>query len=149
MSVPQIRGVAAADYAAWLPLWRDYQTFYKVDLPETATRTLWARMLDPAEPVHGALAWDGADAVGLAHWLTHRNTWTVEDICYLNDLFVSPEVRGGGIGRRLIEHVYAAAQAAGCTRVYWLTHETNTTAQALYNRIAVRSGFIHYWHKFD
>jgi GNAT superfamily N-acetyltransferase len=143
-----IRDVTEADHAAWLPLWRAYQVFYKVDLPEAATRTLWARMLDPAEPVHGALAWAGGEAIGVAHWLMHRSTWMVEDICYLNDLFVAPERRGGGGGGRLIEHVYAAAQAAGCSRVYWLTHETNTTAQALYNRIATKTGFIHYGHAF-
>ena len=105
-------------------------------------------MLDPAEPVHGALAWQGGEAVGLAHWLTHRSTWFVEDLCYLNDLFVAPAVRGGGVGRRLIEHVYAAAEAAGSPRVYWLTHETNATAQALYHRLAVKTGFIHYGHQF-
>lgn len=146
MSTVEIRNVKESDHAAWLPLWRGYQVFYKVDLPEDATRALWARMLDPSEPVLGALAWQGGEAVGLAHWLTHRSTWSVEDLCYLNDLFVSETQRGGGIGRRLIEHVYGFAETAGCHRVYWLTHETNTTAQALYNRVATRTGFIHYGH---
>ena len=147
MSQVEIRAVAEAEHAAWLPLWRGYQTFYKVDLPELATDTLWARMLDPADPVYGALAWSGDEAVGLAHWLTHRFTWTPEDLCYLNDLFVAPAVRGQGVGRKLIEHVYAVAPSYGCTQVYWLTHETNTTGQALYNRVATKTGFIHYGHK--
>jgi len=139
-----IRAVTEADHAAWLPLWRAYQVFYRVDLPEDATAALWARMLDPAEPVFGALAWRDGAAVGLVQWLTHRRTWTVADVCYLHDLYVSPEIRGGGIGRRLIEHVYDAAALAGCARVYWLTHETNTDARALYDNVAVRTGFIHY-----
>ena len=147
MTQTDIRDVAPADQAAWLPLWRAYQTFYEVDLPHVATRTLWGRLLDPAEPVHGALAWRGGAAVGLVHWLTHRNTWTVEDICYLNDLFAAPAVRGGGVGRALIGHVDAAAKAAGCSRVYWLTHQSNATGQVLYNKVADRTGFIHYSHK--
>jgi GNAT superfamily N-acetyltransferase len=141
-----IRAPIEADHAAWLPLWRAYQVFYKVDLPEAATTTLWARLLDPTEPVYAALAWRDGKAVGLAHWLTHRSTWSVADFCYLHDLYVAPETRLGGVGRALIEHVYAAAKADGCDRVYWLTHETNATAQALYNKVAVKTGFIHYGH---
>ena len=146
---PNIRPLAAADHAGWLPLWRAYQEFYRVDLPAEATAALWSRLLDPAEPVHGALAWDGDAPVGLAHWLTHRSTWSVADFCYLNDLYVRPEVRRGGVGRRLIEHVAAQASAAGCERVYWLTHETNATARALYDRVATRTGFIHYSIRLD
>jgi GNAT superfamily N-acetyltransferase len=125
-------------------LWRGYQAFYRVDLPEDATRALWARIHDPSEPVHAALAWRDGVAVGLAQWVTHRRTWTARDVCYLHDLFVAPGIRGGGIGRKLIEHVYDAAKAAGCVRVYWLTHETNTEARILYDKVATRTGFIHY-----
>jgi GNAT superfamily N-acetyltransferase len=139
-----IRAVTEADHAAWLPLWQGYLTFYKSELPAAATESLWSRLLAPDVAVHGALAWRDGQAVGLAHWLMHKHTWSVADACYLNDLFVTPQTRGGGIGRALIEHVYGHATAAGCGRVYWLTHATNTTAQALYDRIAVKTGFIHY-----
>jgi GNAT superfamily N-acetyltransferase len=142
-----IRPVAPQHRAAWLPLWRGYLEFYRADLPEAATETLWTRLNDPAEPVHGALSWEGDAAIGLAHWLPHRNTWAAADVCYLNDLYVLKSSRGGGIGRRLIEHVYAWAAAAGCDRVYWLTHETNAVAQVLYNQVADRTGFIHYGHR--
>jgi GNAT superfamily N-acetyltransferase len=147
MDALEIRHVTEADHAAWAPLWRGYQSFYEVDLPDVATKTLWARLLDPQITMYGAIAWDGTAAVGVVHWLLHRFTWTVEDLCYLNDLFVLPDRRAQGIGRRLIEHVYEAARSAGSTEVYWLTHETNTTGQALYNKVAQRTGFIHYGHK--
>lgn len=139
-----MRGVEATDYEAWLPLWRGYQKFYKEEIPEAATRATWARFLDKREPVFAALAFEGERAVGMVHWLHHRTCWTVADNCYLQDLFVAPEVRGGGAGRKLIEHVCAAARAAGCAKVYWLTHETNQTAMLLYDRIAKRTGFVHY-----
>ena len=67
--------------------------------------------------------------------------------CYLEDLFVEPSVRGGGTGRALIAAVEAAACAAGASRLYWLTHETNETAQTLYNKVAERAGFIQYRKK--
>jgi GNAT superfamily N-acetyltransferase len=139
-----IRPIAIGDRDAWLPLWRGYQAFYKVDLSEAVTGTTWTRLNDPAEPVDGALAWRGAEAVGLVHHIRHRSAWTVGDYCYLQDLFVADSARGAGIGRRLIEHVYAAARAAGCARVHWLTHETNADAMQLYDRIAERSGFVQY-----
>ncbi len=143
-TAPILRAPMPDDHEAWLALWRGYQVFYNADIPEDASRVTWARLLDPAEPVHGALALVAGRPVGLAHWLMHRSTWSIADSCYLNDLFVAPDVRGQGVGRRLIEHTADAARAQGCARLYWLTHETNTTAQRLYNAVARRSGFIHY-----
>lgn len=146
MNAVTIRAMRAEDHDAWLPLWQGYQTFYEVSLSEQVTDTLWSRMLDGQEPVFGALAWKGDVAVGLVHFLYHRNTWTVGDTCYLNDLFAVPEMRGQGVGRSLIAHCCSAAKDAGCENVYWHTHETNSTAQALYNKVARRSGFIQYAH---
>ena len=140
----EIRPIGAGDRAAWLPLWQGYQAFYKVDLAEAVTESTWGRLNDPSEPVDGALAWRDGEAVGLVHHIRHRSAWTIGDYCYLQDLFVADVARGAGIGRRLITHVYDVAQAAGCSRVHWLTHETNTDAMLLYDRIAERSGFIQY-----
>ncbi|QYD67135.1 GNAT family N-acetyltransferase [Paraburkholderia edwinii] len=136
------------DFDIWLPLWKGYQQFYKVDIPESVTLKTWARFLDPVEPVHATLAFAGDQALGLAHSIYHRSTWTAGDVCYLQDLFVSPDARGGGIGRALIEHVYADAQRRGASRVHWLTHESNHSAMQLYGSLADRSGFIQYRKRF-
>lgn len=144
-----IRPVTAADHAAWLPLWQGYQRFYHSDIPEAVSAITWQRFLDPAEPMHAALAWRDGVAIGLVHWIFHRSCWTTGDYCYLQDLYVADDVRGGGVGRALIEHVYAEAQAAGASRVHWLTQEDNTQARLLYERIASRSGFIQYRHLFS
>ena len=140
----QIRPIAAHERVDWLPLWRGYQAFYKTDIAPEVTEVTWSRLLDPAEPMGAALAWNGAAAVGLVHHIRHRSCWTTGDYVYLQDLFVSPGERGTGIGRKLIEYVYDVARAAGCARVHWLTHETNTDAMLLYDRIAERSGFVQY-----
>lgn len=139
-----LRAVRPEDREAWAPLWLGYQRFYRVELPQAVTDTTWARFLDAAEPMHAALAWQGDRAVGMVHWIFHRGCWSVGDYCYLNDLFADPAVRGTGVGRALIEHVYAQAEAAGCSRVWWLTHESNTTARTLYDRIADETGFVQY-----
>ncbi|MBW4023531.1 MAG: GNAT family N-acetyltransferase [Proteobacteria bacterium] len=144
MSAAIVSPMVAADHAEWLPLWRSYQAFYRVDLAQAVTEATWARLLDPAEPVDGAIARVGGEALGLVHVVRHRSTWSVADKCYLNDLFVTPAARGQGVGRSLIEYVYATATRAGCGAVYWLTHESNETAMRLYDRIGRRSGFVQY-----
>jgi GNAT superfamily N-acetyltransferase len=143
-----VRPVSQADHDRWLPLWEGYNTFYErsgpTALPAEVTETTWARFLDPDEPVHALVAEEGERLVGLTHYLFHRSTTTLGQVCYLQDLFTDPGVRGQGVGEALIRGVYAAARAAGSTRVYWHTHQTNATAMRLYDRVATHSGFVLY-----
>jgi GNAT superfamily N-acetyltransferase len=141
---PIIRPVRDSDHAQWLPLWQGYQEFYRVQLSPAVTESNWQRFFDPAEPVHCLVAEREGRLVGLAHYLIHRSTWSVENICYLNDLFVDPTGRRSGVARKLIEAVYAAADEAGAGKVYWLTHETNAAARLLYDQVAEYGGFIRY-----
>jgi GNAT superfamily N-acetyltransferase len=144
----QIRPFTPEDRNAWEPLWQGYLTFYKSTLSDEVTAATWHRLNDPAEPMHGLFAVLDGRVVGLVHYLFHRSTWTTGDYCYLQDLFTAEEARGRGAGRALIGAVYEEAQSAGASRVYWLTHETNTDAQALYDKVAARSGFIQYRRVF-
>ena len=139
-----IRDAAPGDFAQWQPLWDGYTVFYQRTPSDEITRTLWARLFDAAEPVHALVAERAGRLVGLAHYLYHRHTSMVPLVCYLQDLFTAESERGRGVGRALIEAVYARAKAAGSTRVYWQTHETNRTARALYDTLAERPGFIQY-----
>jgi len=139
-----VRRVRADERAAWEPLWKGYQTFYEVALSAEITTTTWSRLHDPAEPMFVLGAYLGGKLVGIVHSLYHRSCWTIGNYCYLQDLFVAEEARGQGIGRALIEAVASEARAGGASRVYWLTQEGNTTARALYDRVAKRSGFIQY-----
>jgi GNAT superfamily N-acetyltransferase len=139
-----IRPFTAEDRPAWEPLWQGYLTFYRSSLAREVTDTTWARLVDPSEPMHGLAAVLDGEIVGIVHYLYHRSTWTIGNYCYLQDLFTSEKARNRGAGRALIEAVYERAKADGASRVYWLTHETNTAAQALYDKVAARSGFIQY-----
>lgn len=139
-----IRSATTDDFDAWLALWRGYQAFYKVDIPDAVTQQTWKRLLDADEPMHVALAVRANKPVGLVHFIYHRSTWTAGNYCYLQDLFVDPSERGKGTGRALIEHVYAQAEKAQASRVYWLTHESNHSAISLYDAVADKPGFIQY-----
>ena len=146
MSDIEIRSIQPRDQAQWQPLWADYNAFYgrsgPTALAPAITEATWQRFFDPAEPVHALVAVRERRLVGLAHYLFHRSTIQIQPTCYLQDLFTSEHARGAGVGRHLIQGVYAQAQAAGSPRVYWQTHETNSTAIQLYARLAERSGFI-------
>ncbi len=114
---------------------------------EHITATTWKRFSDPAEPVHALVAVEGDALVGLAHYLFHRNTTQLNNVCYLQDLFTLPSHRGRRIGQRLIEAVYTAARAEGSGRVYWQTRATNASGRALYDKVARHAGFIVYSHE--
>jgi GNAT superfamily N-acetyltransferase len=141
---PIIRPVRETDFAQWLPLWRGYQEFYRVQIPEEATRATWNRFFDEGEPVYCLVAERDKRLIGFAHYLFHRSTWLVGPTCYLNDLFVHPSGRRSGVARRLIEAVYEAADQRGASEVYWLTHESNAAARLLYDQVARHVGFIEY-----
>ena len=145
---PTIRFVTPADYAQWLPLWDGYNAFYERSGPTALapeiTAMTWARFFDSYEPVHALVAESGGELLGLTHYLFHRSTTSIAPTCYLQDLFTSAAARGKGVGRDLIEGVYAQARLAGASRVYWQTHETNRTAMQLYDKVAEHSGFVVY-----
>ncbi|HEY8268672.1 MAG TPA: GNAT family N-acetyltransferase [Xanthobacteraceae bacterium] len=144
MSAVVIRQIGAGERAAWEPLWQGYLDFYKSSQTPAATDITWKRLLDPKEPMFALGAYMDGKLLGIVHYLYHRSFWTAGDYCYLQDLFVAEGTRNLGLGRALIEAVYAKAKEAGASRVYWNTHETNATARALYEKVAERSGFIQY-----
>ena len=152
MNAPLVRPVVRADYDQWLPLWDGYNAFYgrhgATALDPAITATTWERFFNEGEPVRALVAELGGRLVGLTHYLFHRSTTAIAPICYLQDLFTSETARGHGVGRALIEGVYARAREAGASRVYWQTHETNTTAMRLYDGVAERSGFLVYRKSF-
>jgi GNAT superfamily N-acetyltransferase len=139
-----IRIATEADFSQWLLLWKGYQVFYKADIDESTTETTWSRFHNVAEPMHCAVAEVEGHLIGMVHYIQHRSCWTTGVYIYLQDLFVKSDFRAKGVGRALIQHVYAAAADAGASRVYWLTHDSNSDAMLLYDRIADKTGFIQY-----
>ena len=139
-----IRPLRLYERADWEALWKGYLDFYQTALPKETYDVTWARLHDPKEPMWLLGAYVDGKLLGIVHYLYHRSCWTVGDYCYLQDLFVAEAARKLGLGRALIEAVETEARKAGASRVYWLTHETNATARALYDTLADRPGFIQY-----
>ena len=148
-----IRALHPDDYPQWLLLWDGYNAFYgrsgATALDPAITVATWARFFDAYEPVHALVAEREGRLVGLVHYLFHRSTTALGPTLYLQDLFTDANQRGGGIGRALIEGVYAAGRLAGVRRVYWQTHVTNSAGRLLYDKLAEHSGFIVYSHQLD
>jgi GNAT superfamily N-acetyltransferase len=147
-----IRPVLREDFNQWKALWDGYNAFYgrrdATALSEEITNSTWSRFFDSYEPMYALVAEQSGQIPGLVHYLFHRSTISIQPTCYLQDLFTVEAARGKGVGRALIEEVYRRAADAGCSRVYWLTHETNATAMKLYDKIAEKSGFIVYRKNF-
>lgn len=140
-----IRPLIATDEPAWRDLWTAYLTFYGATVAEEVYTTTFARLLgDDPQDFSGLIAIKDGTPIGLTHYMFHRHGWRVENVCYLQDLYVSDAARGTGAGRALIEAVYAAADAAGAPNVYWMTQNDNATARLLYDRIATKTDFIKY-----
>ncbi|MCK0148731.1 GNAT family N-acetyltransferase [Marivita sp. S6314] len=140
-----VRFLRATDYDSWSALWRGYLTFYESSVPDAVYESTFARLLgDDPQDFTGLVAEKDGRLVGLTHYLFHRHCWKIENVCYLQDLYAAEDARGLGVGRALIEAVYANADAAGAPSVYWLTQDFNATARTLYDRIAVLTPFIKY-----
>ena len=139
-----VKPVGPSERTEWEPLWKGYLDFYETVLPAATYDATWARLQDAGEPMFVLGAYVDGRLAGIVHYLYHRSCWTVGNYCYLQDLFVAQDSRKLGLGRALIEAVYEVAKKEGASRVYWLTHETNATARALYDGLADRPGFIQY-----
>ena len=139
-----IRPIGEDEREAWNPLWAGYLAFYKTTLTRDISDLAWTRFHDPDEPIFALGGYIDGELLGIAHYLFHRSTWATHRYCYLEDLFVADVARGQGLGRALIEEVYARAEAANASRVYWLTHSNNAQARTLYDKIADNLGFIQY-----
>jgi GNAT superfamily N-acetyltransferase len=138
-----IRKLQASDEAAWQPLWQGYLRFYRHRLPQEVTEYTFRRLVE-GRVYHAVVAEADGRLAGFAHYLFHPSSWSLADSCYLEDLYVTPEVRGQGIGRSLLQRVYAEADAAGAGTVYWMTQEFNADGRALYDTLARRTSFIKY-----
>ena len=139
-----IRDPAPADEADWRRLWSGYCTFYKTEVPETVTAATWERMLVPGSLLFGRIAECGGQVAGFAISVLHEGSWTIRPCCYLEDLFVPPDLRGRGIARALIEDQLKLCRQHGWARLYWHTRDSNHEARRLYDRFATADDFVRY-----
>ena len=132
----KIRPITPADKPRWLELFKEYIVFCESKLSDEQYELTWKRINSDFN-ITGLLAEKDDQVVGFTHYIFRPSTWEVEDFCYLEDLYVDPKVRGGGVGRALIKTVEEIAIAKGSKRLYWTTAPDNETARKLYDKVAI------------
>ena len=139
-----IRAIEEKDKDQWLKLWAGYLEFYKSTISSEQTELTWKRLINNELKMFGFVAESEEGVIGFTHCLFRPSTWTETDYCYIEDLFVDPNIRGKGIGRALMNKVVELAKEKNSKRVYWTTQEFNKTARVLYDSITPVSEFVQY-----
>lgn len=144
MSTIKVRDARAEDEACWRVLWAQYVAFYEATVSDGVTTHTWQRILASAEGVLGRVAVVDGEVAGISVSVLHAGTWTAGPICYLEDLFVDPAYRGGGVGRALIDDLMTLGRERGWTRLYWHTRSSNAAARKLYDAYGPADDFVRY-----
>jgi ribosomal protein S18 acetylase RimI-like enzyme len=140
-----VRPAQADDFSHWLVLWRAYCASLDHSVSDEVSEGIWSRILNPSEPIWCLVASRAGDEPqGFANYILHPHTWSLRMVCYLEDIFVAPQTRGRGAGRALIDKLVALGRQEGWRRVYWHTHENNSRARALYDRVVERTDYVRY-----
>ena len=141
----KIKELTENDFINWKKLWNQYLEFYQASVKDLVYETTFKRLISSNHVSQNALvAIQDNNLIGLVHFIYHPHNWKIEDVCYLQDLFVLPTLRGTGVGRALIEAVYLNADKNKSSTVYWLTKDSNKQARKLYDNIASVTSFIKY-----
>ncbi len=147
----QIRELTHTDFEEWRHCWTSYLDFYKTKLEDEMILLAWERLMSKAPQEFQAFAafHQKKQMLGLVHFLYHRHGWKMNQVCYLQDLFVHQQFRNQGIARQLIEAVYQQSKQNNVCQVYWLTQDFNMTARMLYDKISQQTSFIKYQHDIN
>ena len=141
----EIRQLSDNDFMNWKALWKQYLEFYKTSVEDLVYETTFKRLISSDHFSQNAfVAEQDNELIGLVHYIYHPHNWKIEDVCYLQDLFVLKTARGTGVGRALMEAVYLAADRNDTSTVYWLTQDFNEQARKLYDNIGTITSFIKY-----
>ena len=106
--------------------------------PRTSARRRAAPHTGPAPPAREPVL------SGLCTTCIHDSTSLLTPVCYLQDLYVDPTLRAGGVGKQLIDWLVAKMRTEGWSRLYWNTKENNYRARGLYDKFTPRDPFIRY-----
>ena len=141
----EVRFIRPDDQNRWSEMWRDYLAFYKQSLAPEITSETCRRFLDDKCPMFCLVAEnDAGSLIGFATHVVHPGTWGMGNVCYLEDLYVSPDARRMGVARHMIETLIQMGKEQNWYRLYWHTDDDNHTARALYDKIGTLTDYVKY-----
>lgn len=108
------------------------------DAVKATPEGLAALLFGDAPKVFAHVAEQDGRVVGMAVWFFNFSTWTGRHGLYLEDLFVDPEARGGGVARGLFEALGQEAKAHDCARIDWGVLDWNELAKGFYRKLGGR-----------
>jgi GNAT superfamily N-acetyltransferase len=137
--------VEARHRADWERLYAGYAGFYRVAQTPEMRERVWGWIMDPAHEVEGFVAEDASGrAVGLAHVRPFARPLSASTGGFLDDLFVDPAHRGGGVADALFDALGEEARRRGWSVIRWITADDNYRARGVYDRRATRTMWITY-----
>ncbi|QJU52997.1 GNAT family N-acetyltransferase [Herbiconiux sp. KACC 21604] len=144
----EVRPVGTGEFFPWHAVYTGYGEFYETPLHDEKAVLVWSWIIDPSNELECLVAVepgdDGGEIVGLAHFREFARPLEGNRGIYLDDLFVLPEKRTSGVGRALIEGVYAVGRERGIAVVTWITAKDNDTARKLYDQVAEKTKWVTY-----
>jgi GNAT superfamily N-acetyltransferase len=140
-----VRELRHDDHDGWIELWSGYLSFYREHLGEKVTAATFERLCAKADGMFALVAADADERLlGFAHAVVHPSTWSLTGYCYLEDLFVARDARGGDVARSLIDATADIARERGVTRLYWHTQQFNGAARSLYDTMGRLTSMVVY-----
>ena len=140
-----IRPVEQKDRSQWDALYQGYADFYKVTQTEEMRNKVWAWLFDETHETEGLVAVDDSSKlIGLTHFRPFARPLSVTTGGFLDDLFVTPSLRGSGAARLLIEAVAKLGKERGWSVIRWITAEDNYRARSLYDKVAEKTKWATY-----
>jgi ribosomal protein S18 acetylase RimI-like enzyme len=142
-----VRQIQVGDKSAWQELYFDYLKFYETSPSDVNSELLWGRLTNSEPQIQALVAEANGVVIGIVHFHYQLSSWSETSHCYLEDLYVAEGARGKGVAKALIQQVQELAIKQGCTELFWITKESNTTARKLYDQVANLSDFVRYEKK--
>ena len=131
-----IREARPDDAAVILRFIRELAAFERAEHEVEATEdTILESIFGPDAVTHALICEIDGKPAGFAVWFYNYSTWQARKGLYLEDLYVTPEFRGSGAGKKILKRLAAIAVERGCGRFEWSVLDWNEPAIRIYESI--------------
>jgi len=138
------------DKQQWQDLFLAYGEFYGMPMDQTILDNVWGWIFDEGRPFYAFLAKDqSGQAVGFMHYRAMPSPLRGKEVGFLDDLFVNPNCRGGGVVEALFAALKGAATNHGWPFVRWMTADNNYRGRSVYDKIAQKTPWLTYQMAVD